>query len=105
MSDRDAPLFNVTYNNKHTCNFYKTTSTSSSSQPSLFDSIEQDIGINQMQQGIPQPLDQGSCFGDANILREIFPSAFMVERNCEWDVDSLLMMDLAGFPSDYCLLS
>jgi hypothetical protein len=100
MSDRDTPSFNVTYTNKHTCIFYKTTS---SPKPSPFGPIERDIGINQMQYSRTQPLDQGSFFGDANNLREIFPSVSMVERNCEWDVDSLL--DLVGFPSDYYHLS
>lgn len=105
----DAP-FKVTYTNKHTCNFYKTISTSSSPQPiSPFVSslIEQDhIGINQMPHSDPQLfVDQGSCFVDANNnLREIFPSTYnMVERTCEWDIDPLLM-DMV-FVSDYSLLN
>ncbi|KAF3327355.1 WRKY transcription factor 53 [Carex littledalei] len=103
-SDGDTPLFQVTYTNKHTCNFCKTISPPTS-QSSSFGSIEKDSGINQMPDSMPQLLiNQGSCLVDANNLREIYTSASMVERNCEWDLDSLLM-DLVGFVSDDYLLS
>ncbi|KAF3327351.1 WRKY transcription factor 55 [Carex littledalei] len=101
-------LFKVSYTNTHTCNFHKMISPSSALQPSSFGLIEQDSGVNQMphlqecKPSRPQLLNQGSCSSDA-ILTETFTSASLVERNCEWDFDSLLK-DLVGFASDDFLL-
>ncbi|KAJ3684226.1 hypothetical protein LUZ61_013390 [Rhynchospora tenuis] len=98
----DMPLFQVTYTNKHTCNFHNTTPLSSSPQPSPFGSIQQS-SINHMphlQEYQPsgyQLLNQVSCSGDANNLSN-FASTFIVEGNWEWDLDSLLK-DLVGFTS------
>ncbi|KAF3327353.1 WRKY transcription factor 55 [Carex littledalei] len=89
-SDGDTPSFRVTYTNKHTCNFRKTISPPTS-QSSSFGSIEQDSGINQMPDIMPQQLNQSSCLVDANNLEKIYANASMVERNCEWDIESFLM--------------
>ncbi|KAF3327356.1 WRKY transcription factor 55 [Carex littledalei] len=103
-SNSDPHLFKVTYINTHTCNFHKTISPSSPLQPSSFSLIEPDSGVNQMlhlqecKPSRPQLLNQGSCSSDA-ILTDTFTNASVVERNCEWDLDSLLR-DLIGFASE-----
>ncbi|KAJ3697481.1 hypothetical protein LUZ61_001186 [Rhynchospora tenuis] len=105
----DMPFFQVTYTNKHTCSSQKTRSPSPIPQISTFGSIElQDNSINEklhLQESIPitpRQLNQASCFGDLN-LRDIIRSVSMNERNCEWDLDSLLR-DLVDFASYDCPL-
>ncbi|KAJ4807432.1 hypothetical protein LUZ62_019998 [Rhynchospora pubera] len=99
----DMPFFQVTYTNKHTCNF-QNTSPSSSPQPSALSSIQHNSinHIPHLQEYKPsgyQLLNQGSCLGDAhaNNLNN-FASTCMDEGNWEWDLDFLLK-ELVGFAS------
>lgn len=104
-SNSDPHLFKVTYINTHTCDFHKTISSTSPLQPSSFNLIEADSGVNKMphlqecKPSRPQLLNKGSCSSDP-ILTDTSTNASVVERNCEWDDLDSLLRDLIGFASE-----